>query len=190
MLKPKRPDPITNPHDFGSGIAEAIYHALRPVDAIAKDMESKWGIDRLASLVDPSLGARFGKAKAQLDEAIMEHNADLVIAYAGAMIRGWQALDAAATAAGASPVADVAVAWSWRHPESNQPYVITRDNATSGAVRKFDGTARIYTLDEVCRIIASVEDKSNDVVGTVKDLFPGAEVVELRNSVEDDALPF
>lgn len=181
----RKPDRITNPQAVGSEIDEAIYRALRPLDAIAHDMEMKWGVDRLESLVPPELAMQFGIGKAQLDQAIDERNPQLVAQKAAAMIRGWQALDKAA--AHHMTIDQVASAWYWKHPETGKPFAITKDNASAQQIRRIDEVSTIYTLDEVCRIL-----DSQSLINAVKDQFPGSEVTEVRrpSSDLDDELPF
>ena len=181
-----KPDRITNSEDVGSEIGEAIYRALRPVDETAHQMEMKWGVDRLEQLVEPELAAKFGTAKAQLDQAIDEGDPVMVAQKGGAMIRGWMALDAAA--AHQLPIDQVATAWHWRHPETDQPYAITKDNASAQVIRKLSPAPIIYTMDEVCRILTCNEMA---LVNSVKEQFPGSTVKDVRpKQTLDDEIPF
>ena len=191
MRKQRRPDRLTNPDAIGSAQAEAIYAACRSADTVAAAMEQKWGFDRLPTLVEADLAAKFGRAKAQLDAAIDDGDVEMVAQKAKAMARGWRALDAAADAAGADAVVDVALGWLRRHPETGVGYVITKDNATAGALRANGVDGRIYTMAEVCRIIEALEKKSNGVVGQGKDMW-NVKVVDVRNGDDtlDDEIPF
>jgi len=190
-MKQRRPDRLTNPDAVGSIRDEAIYAACRSTDTVAVAMEQKWGFDRLPTLVEADLAAKFGRAKAQLDAAIDDGDAEMVAQKAKAMARGWRALDAAADAAGADVVVDVALGWLRRHPETGVGYVITKDNATAGALRANGVGGRIYTMAEVCRIIEALEEKSNGVVPEAKDIWE-AEVINVRNGDDtlDDKIPF
>jgi len=186
----QRPDRLFNHEEIGSETAEGIYHAMRAVDKTATDMETRWGVDRLPSLVEPALAARFGKAKAQLDAAIDENDVAAVTRKASAMQRGWAALDGAARAAGAESIAKDAEVWHWRHPESRQGYVIVKDQAAARHVLVKD--SRVYTLDEVCRIIAAFDSTGPVTVAAIKEAWPGAEVTTVKNRGPDpdDELPF
>tara|TARA_R110000751_G_scaffold264535_2_gene363608 strand:+ start:4731 stop:5285 length:555 start_codon:yes stop_codon:yes gene_type:complete len=181
----RKPDRIVNYEDVGSEIDEAIYRALRPVDAAAVDMELKWGIDRIEQLVEPQLAAKFGTAKAQLDQAINDRDPEMVAQKGSAMIRGWNALDTQATSLGARTIADVAEAWSWKHPETGKGYLITKDNASAQAIGRVDKTSTIYTLDEVCRIL-----DSKILVNEIKDVFPGSTVSKETGNSLNDEVPF
>ena len=91
--------------------AEAVTEALRPLDRVAVEIEGKWGVGRLVRLVTPDMAARFGSAKDKLNDAIRANDGEAVANRAAVLIRGWQALDKAATEAGceALPLRTVAV---------------------------------------------------------------------------------
>jgi hypothetical protein len=188
MSEPRKPDRITNFEDVGSETHEAIYRSLRPLDAIAHDMEMKWGVDRLEQLVSPQLAAKFGTAKAQLDQAIDQADPAMVAQKASAMIRGWQALDQAA--AHHMTIDQIAEAWYWKHPETNQSYAVTKDNASAQAIRRLSPAPIIYTMDEVCRILTCNEMA---MVDKVKETFPNATVVDAGPKDDEplnDEIPF
>ena len=65
-----RPDVFTAPDLIGDANAEGIFAALQPLDQIAVLMDEKWGADKLLRLVSVETAARFGAAKAKLDQAI------------------------------------------------------------------------------------------------------------------------
>jgi len=170
----KKPDRIVNPQAVGSEIDEAIYRSLRPLDEIAHKMEMTWGVDRLETLVPPELAMQFGIGKAQLDQAIDERNPQLVAQKAAALIRGWQALDKAA--AHHMTIDQVATAWYWRHPETDESFAITKDNASAQAIKRIDQKSIIYTLDEVCRVL-----HSQKLVNDVKNTFPESRIEKIEN---------
>ena len=71
---------------------DQMYGAMRPVDAIAAELELRWGVGKLETLVTPETAARFESARAKLDVAIFNKDPELVIKRAGIMKRGWEAL--------------------------------------------------------------------------------------------------
>ena len=183
-----KPDRIINDEAIGNEDMEAIYHALKPLDKIAKEMEAKWGVDRLPSLVSVDMASSFGIAKAQLDQAIDAEDVAMVKQKANAMIRGWQALDAYATTSHAT-IIDLAAAWCWRHPESSKAFAIVRDNAAAVVVQAQWPDTTVYTLDECCRLL-----DSRSLVNAVKDTFHGATVTGIVDSPGsnelNDEIPF
>ena len=187
MILPARPDRILNDEAIGNEDMESIYHALRPLDAVAHEMEMKWGVDRLPSLVSVDMAAKFGTAQAQLDQAIDAQDSQMVVQKAKAMIRGWQALDEHAHAAG-NTIMDQASVWSWSHPDTGKGFAITIDTASARRAQEQCPGAKVYTLDEVCRVLGS--DQHN-LVNEVKDMFPGAEVVAVKTTEKfNDKIPF
>ena len=81
-----RPDVFTDPKVYGDAIADAIHHALLPLDRAASKMELKWGCERLPSLVSPATAALFGSAKAKLDAAIQANDPQEVESFQGVRI--------------------------------------------------------------------------------------------------------
>ena len=172
MILPARPDRILNDEAIGNEDMESIYHALRPLDAVAHEMEMKWGVDRLPSLVSVDMAAKFGTAQAQLDQAIDAQDSQMVVH---------------AHAAG-NTIMDQASVWSWSHPDTGKGFAITIDTASARRAQEQCPGAKVYTLDEVCRVLGS--DQHN-LVNEVKDMFPGAEVVAVKTTEKfNDKIPF
>ena len=183
----QRPDQITAPEGIGDPIAEGIANALRPLDRVATEMDERWGVDRLATLVSPDTASRFGSAKAKLDTAIKDNNdAAAVAKRASVMIRGWQAMDAEATAAGA--VWSDPQAWVWVD-DRDKPHAFVRDTAEAARYGKANPGVTVWTMAEVVRVAASFSEKQADWIANVKDKFPGA-AVQRVGPVPDDDIPF
>tara|TARA_Y100000034_G_scaffold121128_1_gene164956 strand:+ start:688 stop:1239 length:552 start_codon:yes stop_codon:yes gene_type:complete len=182
----RRPDRISNPVDAGNETAEAVWHATKTVDQVARSMERKWGADRLPTIVAPELAAKFGQAKAQLDQAILDNDPQTTAQKASAMIRGWQALDEEATRSGQTGV-DASKVWHCRHPETGQPFIIAADTPTAVAVAQ-TASGTVYSIDEVTRILAA-----STFVNKVKAAMPGATVEKVEQKEQnklDDEIPF
>jgi hypothetical protein len=73
------------------------------LDETAHALEMKWGVDRLPRLVTAETAARFQHWADKLNAAI-EAGADNVAELAGIVERGWQAMDAEASARGCFPL--------------------------------------------------------------------------------------
>jgi hypothetical protein len=74
------------------------------VDHRCCELDRKWGIARLRLLVDDQLRARFDVQRQLFNAALVDGNEEQVVLHGAAMRRGWDALDAAATDAGAEPI--------------------------------------------------------------------------------------
>jgi len=163
--------------------AEAVTEALRPLDRIAVEMEGKWGAGRLTRLVSPEIAARFGSAKDKLNDAIRANDGDEVAKRAAVMIRGWKALDAAATEAGceALPLRTVAV------QHNGRAYVVAWDRADVHKAAKLSrAPENVLTVHELLIAYEALRAK----IDGVKQAFPGAELTKVSIPPGGDALPF
>ena len=77
---------------------------LDEADATAAQMEAKWGVDRLRLLVRPELREKFDRQRYLLNRAIWHGELEDVRRESLRAVKAWLALDAAATAAGATPL--------------------------------------------------------------------------------------
>jgi len=163
--------------------SEAVTEALRPLDRIAVEMEAKWGVGRLPRLVSPDMAARFGSARDRLNEAIRENDGDAVAKRAAVMIRGWQALDKAASDAGceALPLRTIGV----RH--EGRSYVVAWDRAdVHRAAALSDAPENVVTVHELLIAYEALRAK----IDGVKQAFQGAEVVRAALPPGWDGIPF
>jgi hypothetical protein len=163
--------------------SQAVTEALRPLDRIAVEMESKWGVGRLPRLVPPDMAARFGSARDKLNEAIRSNEGDEVAKRAAVMTRGWQALDKAATEAGceALPLRTVGV----KH--EGRSYVVAWDRAdVHKAASLSDAPENVVTVNELLVAYEALRAK----IEGVKQAFPGAEVVRAALPPGGDDCPF
>lgn len=161
--------------------------ALGPFDTAARNMERRWGINRLEGLVSPETAARYGSAIAKLNAAIDANDPADTAARAAVCIRGMAAMDAEATAAGHQPIPPqvqeievdgklCAVLW-----DGNQwpVYAALRPGV------------RTYSPQEVANALAAY----GQTVAAIKDAFPGAQVTAVRKPTPleaelDDLIPF
>ena len=161
-------------------IKAQTYEALKPLDEVALQMEAKWGIEVLPSLVSPELAQRFELARQQLDEAIRDNNAELAAQKASALIRGWKALDAEATANGHKADPDNV----WYVEQDDFAIAIVKSRVDEKAVAEGH---RIFHIDEVVRLIAATYKEVYDT----KKIFPGAKVETVKKSGDmNDEIPF
>lgn len=167
---------------------DQIHGALKPLDAVAANMELRWGKGRLQELCTPELAARFEAAKAKLDVSIHDRDVDLVIKRAGNLIKGWHAMEREAKAAGHEP--HPPTLWHATAPaeygEKEMQIVIARDNSEATLAQT---DLPVYTVTEIARIVRAW--RSQKAVHTVKETFAGAEVVRIdADEPFDDELPF
>jgi hypothetical protein len=147
--------------------------SLDRLDAVASAMERKWGIDRLPKLVDAPLAVRFRRQAERLDEAIRSNAQAAMSVQAEAMLRAWNALDAAAITGGWKPLEPTI--WETVLPETGEVVAIVRDAAEASAIAK-ERKGAVWTLAEVAIAIEAF----GETVRTAKAAFPGADVVGVR----------
>ena len=178
--RPPWPEP--DPKSSAEIVIQAVVDG---VDQLALTMERKWGVGRLRLLVEDELRARFDAQQAKLDAALVAGQLAYVQAQALGMRRAWQALDQAATAAGAVPLAPEV--WECVLPGSGEVVAIVRSAAEAHHVAR---RQRVFTLVEVARLIEAL----GEGVLEVKRVFPGAAVAEIRSGAagreNTDAPPF
>lgn len=161
-------------------IMTQVYETLKPLDEVALQMEAKWGIEVLPRLVSPELAHRFELARQQLDEAVTSNNPELTAQKASALIRGWQALDAEATAAGHKADPDNI----WYVEQEDFAIAIIKSRKDEKAVKEGH---QVFHIDEVVRLIAAKYKEVYDA----KKYFPGAEVTRVDQPEElNDPIPF
>jgi hypothetical protein len=156
--------------------------SLAPFDHAAREMDKRWGVDRLPELVSPESAAKWGKAMAGLNGAIDAKDPDKVKFWVEICLRGMQSMDAEAVAMG-RPVSDPMI---WEHEYEGVVYGIIEDGREwPAAYAKRPGIA-IHTMREVA---VALHEHRNGLVNAVKLAFPGAEVKAVRrkpSDLEDD----
>jgi hypothetical protein len=167
---------------------DQMYGAMKPVDAIAAELELRWGAGKLETLVTPETAAKFESARAKLDVAVFNRDPEVVIQRAGVMVRGWKALEAEALRLGHKPMPPEL--WYATAPaefgDEEMQFVIAKDNSAATLAQT---DLPVYTVTEVARIIRSW--RGNLGVDTVKDIFAGAEVIRIDGEFEEDKeVPF
>ena len=167
-------------------------YALAPLDRKAREMDVKWGIDMLVELVSAETAAKYGSAMAKLNAAIDENDPAVVAARAQVCIRGLDAMDAEATAAGAQRASmDV-----WEvELEDGQVYGVMRDGRSWQAIQAQQRPdLTLVTLREVaCALEMWRGSVAGEFERSIKESFgKDAEVVAFRKKakVTDDEIPF
>lgn len=186
-----RADAITNPDARGDAVYGAIYGALRPLDAIAADMERKWGCDRLPTLVSPETGAKFEMVRERLNAAIDAGNSGEVAKEAAILFRGWKALDEEAMRLGALP--RPATVWEVPDDEGKVFRVVPTDDDKAAEFAHLEPkelAARLVSVEELLRVYGM---ESMRIIRAAKEAFPGATVTATKDKpapIEDDEIPF
>jgi len=181
MAKPSRqknpPTAVTNPNgwDASHGTYIAGRAHLDGVNALALQMQERWGQGRLRLLVSPELREKFDRQLYRVSAAILHGDLETLRQECARMCVAWRTLDREASRVGAEPI----------NPEfwevvldDGTVAVIVKDNDAAFKVIA-DGRAKVvYTLDEIARLMSHHKD-----VARVKLQWPGATVAAVRRSI-------
>lgn len=165
---------------------DQIAGAIKPLDALAVEMEAKWGRGRLQELVSPETSAKFEAAKAKLDVAIHDVDVPLVIQRSKSLMRGWSVMEKEAIEAGheAAPP-DV---WFCHAPAEDGKKEMGFAIAKSSSVANLAQTELpVYTLEEVGRILRAF--KLQHLSHPVKKIWADAELTSI-DLLEEQEMPF
>lgn len=159
----------------GQYIAGRAY--LDEADHTAAQMEAKWGADRLRLLVAPEMREKFDRQRYLLNQAIWHGDLESVRRESMRMVKGWLALDRAATEAGAAVLSPSV--WEIAMPDGGVAAIVP-DASHYSAVQADGRKVAVYTLEDVARLLAGFPE-----LAAVKHAFPGAKVTAVRRSVDD-----
>lgn len=151
--------------------------ALDGVDAVAVEMEGKWGNGRLRLLVDAALREKFDRQRYKLNMAVTNGGLDDVRREAPRMVNAWRALDKAAEAAGATH--RPTEVWELTL-EDGTVVGIVQDAAVISREVPLDRRMAIFTTDEIARLLMHYRELLKPKV-----VWPGATVVQVRKVIPD-----
>ena len=147
------------------------------LDLVAIDMERKWGVDRLRTLVPKELREKFDRQRYLVNQAIWHGDLEAVRRETKRMIAAWRALDRAAEASGAGPVSPEVWECVGKHGEV---YALVRGSNEARAVTASGRFVKVYTLDEIAHLLDGFPE-----LAKAKEVFPGAMVYKTRTAVTD-----
>lgn len=152
-----------------------------PLDHATRQMDRKWGVDRLPDLVSLETAAKWGDALAKLNVAIQSGDVETTKARTAACIRGLAVMDAEATAAGHQP-ANPAV---WEIEHNGKRIGIFADSVEWQAAAAARPDLTLYSLAEVAVALLAYRE-AGPVIEAVKSSFPGAAIVSIRQPANID----
>ena len=165
-------------------------YAVAPFDKMVRDMDRKWGVDRLPEIVSPELAAKYGSALAKLCAAIDEGEPEMIAARAAVCIRGMTAMDTEALSLGRVPAAVDNV---WIMEFNGIEVGLMKDAREWPAIMAHHPDLELITENEVITALAFYrETKLGKMVNAVKENFEGAEIIrfEVKDKELNDDIPF
>lgn len=167
----------TIPWQQTAGMYLAGQERIDETDLVWIEMDRKWGRDRLRLLVDPELREKFDRQRYLYYQAMWEGQLEDVKRESERMIKALRKCDQVATEAGKKPT----------HPSV---WEVVLDNGTVAAIVRepeavqfvaADGRyLAVYDLEEIGKLLSYLPE-----VCVTKELFPGAEVKNIRTRVKD-----
>lgn len=164
-------------------------YALGPFDRMAYDMDKKWGVDMLCELVSPETAAKYGSAMAKLNAAIDAQDPAMVAARAAVCMRGMQAMDAEATAAGKQPASDDV----WILAFNGKQVGLLKNGRGWKAVHAAHPDLQLITENDVILALEAFEaSKLGQMKAMIEGSFPQAEVTRfvVKKEELEDEIPF
>lgn len=170
MKRPPRRRKIDNLIEPDMRADEARCHAaIAPLDRLAETMDRKWGVDRLCSLVSPDTASRYGSALGRLNDALRATDAEQVVHVAKVCMRGLQAMDQEAEAAGAQkPVVLAEAEIDGFH------FAIIGDVGDWAPILEERPGMRVYSLREIANAVKQIHGIA--IIDKIKTTFPGSEI--------------
>jgi hypothetical protein len=165
----------TSPGQYLAGRA-----AIDEADALAAEMEAKWGVGRLRLLVPTELREKFDRQRYLFNQAIWHGDLEAVKRESARMASAWRVLGASA-AVGDEPIS--ANVWEGTFEDGTVVALVR----TPAEARVVDNTREgrkmaVYTMQEVIALL-----EGSRLVNQVKVAFPGA-TVEKAIQVPSDPL--
>src|SRR5678816_873764 len=154
-------------------VYDAIGSVVDGLDEVARQQEAKWGVGRLELLVDDELRTKFRRQLRRFNEAITDNDVERVRQSGAAMRRGWEALDQAATKAGAKPI-DPEI-WEINLADG-RVVALCKTIPEAFAVSRSGRYIDVWTVEEIARLIEKFPE-----IALAKETFPGALVESARS---------
>jgi len=164
-------------------------YAVAPFDKMVRDMDRKWGVDRLPEIVSPELAAKYGSALAKLCAAIDEGEPEMIAARAAVCIRGMTAMDTEATSAGMKPASDDV----WIMEFNGIEVGLMKDGRAWPAVKASHPDLELITENDVITALAFYrKSKLGEMQAAAQKAFEGAEIIrfEVKDKELNDDIPF
>jgi hypothetical protein len=162
-------------------------YAIGPVDEAARQMDRKWGVDRLVELVSVEMATKYGSAMAKLNAAIDANDPEECKLRAEVVIRGLAAMDAEAERLGAQRASTEV----WEFELDGVVYAIMKDGRSWPEIKAQRPDVEVLTMREVLLAYrAWKETRAAEFEAAAKQIFPGAEVTDVKIGPLDDPIPF
>lgn len=156
-------------------ILDAIDTINRVVDQRGREMDGKWGIGRLPTLVPIEWAERFRSQHRKYSTALWAYELDDVRKHGDAMLRAYDRLDQLATEAG-RPGIDPN---QWEIEGPDGLIILTKDPKRTDMAELHGRAAQVWSIDEIARVV-----HTHPILAAAKEAFPGAEIETVRPPID------
>lgn len=150
---------------------DTIQAILDVVEQRAREMDERWGLGRLPTLVPIEWATRFASQKRKFSDAVWAWKAADAETHGQAMLRAYAKLDEIATAAGHQP--GPPEQWELEIPDGL--VILVRDRQRMNQVQTGGRRCQVWSLDEIAEVV-----RKHPEIVCAKEEFPGAELVNIR----------
>jgi hypothetical protein len=150
---------------------DAVNAVTLAVDRTGRQMDERWGVGRLPTLVPPEWAAKFAMQRRKFSEAIQAWSYPEALKHGEAMQRAYAKLDELALAGGREPIP----AEQWEVETAIGVFVLVREVAHSNQDRLKGRKGQVWSMEEIANMLIAYPE-----IVAVKNVFPGAELVETR----------
>lgn len=163
-------------------------YALAPFDRRFREMDKKWGCDKLPELVSAETAAKWGSTMEKLNAAIIENDPAQVAARVEVALRGIDVMDREATERGAQSADDTI----WIIEADGHEFGLLRDDrAWPTAKEKFPDLDIVTEREMVLALIEYKQSVVKEALDAAKKAFENAEITAMRKTKEyEDPVPF
>jgi len=155
-------------------VIDEMQVVINAVDQRGREMDDKWGIGRLITIVPIEWAERFRSQRRKFLGAVWEFDAAEVTKHGEAMIRAYAKLDELASATHQPGPPEV---WEFDTPEGL--VVLVRDIRHASEKLLQGRQGQVWSIDEVASVI-----RAHPILAAAKDAFPGAVVEDIRVPID------
>ena len=152
--------------------------AVAPFDRACREMDRKWGTDRLPELVSIDTAAKWGRTMARLNQALQDGDPDETARIAKSAVRGLAAMNAEAEAVGKEPCN------LWEYDLDGFRFAIIEDNRRWHEVKDRRPDLVVFTMREAGLALQALLENGDSFLAKTKEHFPSAEAVRVTTKTK------
>lgn len=155
-------------------IIDEMQVVINAVDQRGREMDERWGIGRLITIVPIEWAERFRSQRRKFLGAVWEYDSAEVTKHGEAMLRAYAKLDELASATHQPGPPDV---WEFNTPDGL--IVLVRDIRRASERLLQGRKGQVWSIDEIVNVI-----RAYPMLAAAKDAFSGAVIEEIRPPID------